>query len=260
MTAAIASPDLGRDSEGRIIRLDVQHVYKTFRRGPRRSLKETVVDFAMRRHHETAADTLVALKDISFEVSEGESVALLGFNGSGKSTLLKLVSGVMLPDQGDVRVLGRVAGLIDVGAGFHPDLTGRENIYLNGAILGMTKEQIEQRFDTIVGFSEIPEFIDTPVKFYSSGMFLRLAFSVAVNTDCDVFLIDEILAVGDEPFQHKCINKIRQLKDQGRPLVIVSHDLGLVADLCDRGIVLEDGRLVEDGPVDACVGYLRSKE
>lgn len=153
---------------------------------------------------------------------------------------------------------GRIAGLIEVGAGFHPDLTGRENVYLNGAILGMTREQIEERFDDIVAFSEIETFIDTEVKFYSSGMFLRLAFSVAVHTDPDVFLVDEILAVGDEPFQHKCLERIRQLRAEGKTLVIVSHDLNMVADLCERGILLERGHVVADGDARGVVERMRS--
>ena len=152
---------------------------------------------------------------------------------------------------------GRLAGLIEVGAGFHPDLTGRENVYLNGAILGMTKEQIDARFDDIVAFSEIGEFIDTEVKFYSSGMYLRLAFAVAVHTDPDVFLVDEILAVGDEPFQRKCIAKIKELVAAGKTLVVVSHDLDLVADICERGIVMERGRKVFDGPCVEAVAFLR---
>jgi ABC-2 type transport system ATP-binding protein len=154
-------------------------------------------------------------------------------------------------------VRGKVAGLIEVGAGFHHDLPGRDNVYLNGAILGMTKEQIDARFDDIVAFSEIGEFIDTEVKFYSSGMYLRLAFAVAVHTDPDVFLVDEILAVGDEPFQRKCIAKIKELVAAGKTLVVVSHDLDLVADICERGIVMEKGRKVFDGPCGEAVAFLR---
>jgi ABC-2 type transport system ATP-binding protein len=198
-----------------------------------------------------------ALTDVSLTVKEGEAVALLGFNGSGKSTLLKHISGVMRPDTGSVRTRGRVAGLIEVGAGFHHDLSGRDNVYLNGAILGMTEAEIEAKFDSIVEFSEIGQFIDTEVKFYSSGMYLRLAFSVAVHTNPEVFLIDEILAVGDEPFQKKCLAKIRELADEGKTLVVVSHDLDMVAKICERGVLLEHGRIVMDGPVDAVVERLR---
>ena len=195
---------------------------------------------------------------VSLMVETGETVALLGLNGSGKSTLLKHISGVMLPDSGSVYTRGRVAGLIEVGAGFHPDLSGRDNVYLNGAILGMTEKQINERFDAIIEFSEIGEFIDTEVKFYSSGMYLRLAFSVAVHTDPEVFLIDEILAVGDEPFQRKCIAKIQELAQQGKTLVVVSHDLDLVSRICSRGVYLEHGNVLFDGPIDEAVARLRA--
>ncbi|MBP1231999.1 ABC-2 type transport system ATP-binding protein [Arthrobacter sp. PvP102] len=190
-------------------------------------------------------------------VGVGESVALLGFNGSGKSTLLKLISGVMSTDTGSVRTRGKVAGLIEVGAGFHPDLTGRENVFLNGVLLGMTEKETEARFDEIVAFSEIGKFIDTEVKFYSSGMFLRLAFSVAVHTNPDVFLIDEILSVGDEPFQKKCLARIQELRESGCTLVVVSHDLDMVSRVCDRGVVLRQGKKVADGPIGEAVRLLR---
>lgn len=198
------------------------------------------------------------MKNVSLEVKTGETVALLGLNGSGKSTLLKHISGVMLPDSGTVRTRGRVAGLIEVGAGFHPDLSGRDNVYLNGAILGMTEQQVNDRFDDIVEFSEIGQFIDTEVKFYSSGMYLRLAFSVAVHTDPEVFLIDEILAVGDEPFQRKCIDKIQELARNGKTLVVVSHDLDLVSRICARGILLEHGNVKFDGSIHDAVALLRA--
>ena len=200
-----------------------------------------------------------ALRDLSIDVEHGETVALLGLNGSGKSTLLKHISGVMLPDSGTVRTGGRVAGLIEVGAGFHPDLSGRDNVYLNGAILGMTEAQIKEKFDSIVEFAEIGEFIDTEVKFYSSGMYLRLAFSVAVHTDPDVFLVDEILAVGDEPFQKKCLAKIKELAAAGKTLIVVSHDLDLVAHVCERGVLLEHGSVVMDGPVGDVISRLRNR-
>ena len=171
--------------------------------------------------------------------------------------MLKLISGVMQPTAGKIGVRGRMAGLIEVGAGFHPDLTGRENVFLNGAILGMTRTEIEDAFDDIVRFSEIEQFIDTEVRFYSSGMFLRLAFSVAVHTDPDIFLIDEILAVGDEPFQRKCLDRIRQMQEMGRSLVIVSHDLNMVKELCTRGIMLQQGKLVVDDTAEKAVSVLR---
>jgi ABC-2 type transport system ATP-binding protein len=203
------------------------------------------------------SSTFMALDGVDVTVGVGESVALLGFNGSGKSTLLKLISGVMSTDTGSVRTRGKVAGLIEVGAGFHPDLTGRENVFLNGVLLGMTEKETEARFDEIVAFSEIGKFIDTEVKFYSSGMFLRLAFSVAVHTNPDVFLIDEILSVGDEPFQKKCLARIQELRESGCTLVVVSHDLDMVSRVCDRGVVLRQGKKVADGPIGEAVRLLR---
>jgi ABC-2 type transport system ATP-binding protein len=237
--------------------IEVDDVSKGFvlRRG--RSLKELAA-LAVRGRQLT--DQFQALEGVSLAVQQGETVGLLGLNGSGKSTLLKLISGVMRPDSGRVRVRGRIAGLIEVGAGLHPDLTGRENVYLNGAILGMSEAQIRRQFDAIVEFSGIDQFLDTEVKFYSSGMFLRLAFAVAVHTDPDVFLVDEILAVGDEPFQRKCLDRIRQLSSEGRTLVVVSHDLDLVEKVCDRGVVLEAGHLVVDGRVGDAVRRLRGTD
>ncbi|MDQ0677774.1 ABC-2 type transport system ATP-binding protein [Arthrobacter pascens] len=237
--------------------IEVSDISKQFVLRHTRSLKEAVVWIAKGRKGDLS-EKFHALKNVSMDIKTGETVALLGLNGSGKSTLLKHISGVMLPDSGTVRTRGRVAGLIEVGAGFHPDLSGRDNVYLNGAILGMTEQQINDRFDAIVEFSEIGQFIDTEVKFYSSGMYLRLAFSVAVHTDPEVFLIDEILAVGDEPFQRKCIDKIQQLAEHGKTLVVVSHDLDLVSRICDRGILLEHGNVLFDGPIQDAVAILRS--
>ena len=238
-------------------RIEIAGVTKEFTLRHRRSLKELAV--AAVRRQDLGINTFKALDDVTFDVHEGETVALLGFNGSGKSTLLKLISGVLRPDGGRVRTRGRVAGLIEVGAGFHPDLTGQENVFLNGAILGMTRKQIEDAYDSIVDFSEIPDFMETEVKFYSSGMFLRLAFAVAVHSDPEVFLIDEILAVGDEPFQRKCLDEIRGLSDQGKTLVIVSHDLDMVSDLCERGVLLEKGVKVADGPSKDVVRRMRGE-
>lgn len=229
---------------------------KTFTLRHTHSLKESVIS-AVRRKPLTTV--FKALDEVSFTVHEGESVALLGFNGSGKSTLLKLISGVLRPDRGEVLTRGRVAGLIEVGAGFHPDLSGRENIYLNAAILGMTAKEIDARFDEIVEFSEISEFIDTEVKHYSSGMFLRLAFSVAIHTEVDILLVDEILSVGDEPFQRKCLAKIRQLHAAGKTLVVVSHDLQMVSDLCERAILINRGKVVFDGESHEAVTKMRAQ-
>ncbi|GAB3804730.1 ABC transporter ATP-binding protein [Humibacter antri] len=238
-------------------RIVVDAVRKTFKLRHTHSLKETFIAAARRKQ---ISSTFNALDTVSFTIHEGESVALLGFNGSGKSTMLKLISGVFQPDAGRVRTRGRVAGLIEVGAGFHPDLSGRENVFLNAAILGMSKKEIEARFDEIVAFSEIEEFIDTEVKHYSSGMFLRLAFSVAIHTEVDILLVDEILSVGDEPFQRKCLAKIRELHAKGKTLVVVSHDLDMVADLCERGILLQKGQLVFDGGSHKAVELMRSGE
>jgi len=237
-------------------RVIVSDVKKTFLLRHTHSLKETFISAIRGKQLSTSFN---ALNDVSFSIDEGESVALLGFNGSGKSTLLKLISGVLRPDSGDILTRGRVAGLIEVGAGFHPDLSGRENIYLNAAILGMTKSEIDARFDEIVAFSEIERFIDTEVKHYSSGMFLRLAFSVAIHTEVDILLVDEILSVGDEPFQQKCIARIRELSAQGKTLVVVSHDLDMVSQLCTRGILLREGRVVFDGTSHDAVETLRRR-
>lgn len=238
--------------------IEIRNLNKQFVLRHTRSLKEALV-WLLRGRKGDLAKKFHALRDLSITVEHGETVALLGLNGSGKSTLLKHISGVMLPDSGTVRTGGRVAGLIEVGAGFHPDLSGRDNVYLNGAILGMTEAEIKEKFDSIVEFAEIGEFIDTEVKFYSSGMYLRLAFSVAVHTDPDVFLVDEILAVGDEPFQKKCLAKIKELAAAGKTLIVVSHDLDLVAHVCERGVLLEHGSVVMDGPVDEVIGRLRGR-
>lgn len=237
--------------------IEVSGISKQFVLRHTRSIKEAVVWLAKGRKGDLTKK-FHALRNVSLNVEAGETVALLGLNGSGKSTLLKHISGVMLPDTGTVRTRGRVAGLIEVGAGFHPDLSGRDNVYLNGAILGMSEQEVNDRFESIVEFAEIGEFIDTEVKFYSSGMYLRLAFSVAVHTDPEVFLIDEILAVGDEPFQRKCISKIQELAERGKTLVVVSHDLDLVSRICARGVLLEHGNVLFDGPIHEAVGRLRN--
>ena len=233
----------------------IEHVSKRFSLRHDRSLKELAFSALQRKK---LADTFMALDDVDLTVHAGETVGLIGFNGSGKSTLLKTISGVLFPDAGRVLLRGRVAGLIEVGAGFHPDLSGRENVFLNGAILGMSREQLEERFDDIVAFSEIEEFIDTEVKYYSSGMFLRLAFSVAVHTDPDIFLVDEILSVGDEPFQKKCLERIRELQAAGRTMVVVSHELEMLEKLCTRIVVLRKGRTLFDGDPTEAVAVLRA--
>lgn len=238
--------------------IEVRGVTKEFSLRHTRSMKELVL-WTLRGRGKELRDEFNALDDVNIVVEQGETIALLGFNGSGKSTTLKLISGVLRPDHGSIQVRGRVAGLIEVGAGFHPDLTGRENVFLNGAILGMTEQEINERFDDIVAFSEIEKFIDTEVKFYSSGMFLRLAFAVAAHSEPDIFLVDEILAVGDEPFQRKCLAKIQELRAQGQTLVIVTHDLEMVQNVVDRGVVLRQGRVIFDGPIVQAVATLRAE-
>jgi ABC-2 type transport system ATP-binding protein len=233
----------------------VDEVRKRFTINHALSLKDTVVAWIRRR---TLSSDFEALKGVDIVIDEGESVAILGLNGSGKSTLLKLISGVMAPDGGEVLTRGRVAGLIEVGAGFHPELSGRENVFLNAAILGMSRAEIEQRYDEIVAFSEIEEFIDQEVKHYSSGMFMRLAFSVAIHVAVDVLLVDEILSVGDAPFREKCRLKFEELIAQRKTLVIVSHDLDMVRELCSRGVVLNRGDVVYDGPIEGAVRLVES--
>jgi ABC-2 type transport system ATP-binding protein len=237
----------------------VNGVTKQFTLRRNKSLKNVTID--MTRTSATRRDQaknirFKALDNIGFTVEQGESVGLMGLNGSGKSTLLKMISGVMKPDAGTILTRGRIAGLIEVGAGLHKDLTGRENIYLNGAILGMSEKEIDRKFDQIVAFSEIEEFLDNQVRHYSSGQFMRLAFSTAVHTDCDIFLIDEVLAVGDQPFKRKCIRKIKELKEAGRTMFYVSHNAKQVVSLCSRGLVLKRGSLAFDGSSEDAVHYL----
>lgn len=219
-----------------------------------KSVKERIVNFRRSERHK---DDFWALRDIGFEVTAGTSIGLVGANGSGKSTLLKVIGGIIQPNDGSVKTRGRVAALLELGAGFHPDLTGRENVYLNGSILGLSQKQTEAYFDSIVEFSEIGDFIDTQVKFYSSGMYVRLAFAIAVHVDPDILLVDEVLAVGDEPFQQKCMEKIREFQRDGRTIVFVSHSAAQVEDLCDRVIVLSHGNVVFDGGTAEGISALR---
>lgn len=203
-----------------------------------------------------------SLKDVSFEVKKGEIVGIIGNNGAGKSTLLKLISGITEPTEGRIEIYGRIGSLLEVGTGFHPELTGKENIYLNGAILGMTRREIERKFDEIVDFSGIDRFIDTPVKYYSSGMRVRLGFSVAAHLEPDILILDEVLAVGDAAFQKKCLGKIDNIaSSEGRTVLFVSHDLAAIRSLCHRTILFEDGRIKADGPTSEVVDmYLRSMD
>jgi ABC-2 type transport system ATP-binding protein len=214
-----------------------------------KSLKERILNF---RRSERFKDDFWALDGVNLEVGSGSTLGLVGPNGSGKSTLLKTIGGIIQPTRGLVERRGRLAALIEIGAGFHPDLTGRENVFLNSSILGLTRQETERWFDEIVAFSGIEKFIDTQVKFYSSGMYVRLAFAVAVHVDPDILLVDEVLAVGDEPFQRKCLDRIRRFQTEGRTIVLVTHALEQVGELCDRAVVLEQGRVIVDGdPRDA---------
>ncbi len=195
-----------------------------------------------------------ALKDINFEVQAGEAVGIIGRNGAGKSTLLKILSRITFPTQGRFEINGRVSSLLEVGTGFHPELTGRENIYLNGTILGMTRAEIKKKFDEIIAFSGVENFIDTPVKFYSSGMKVRLAFSVAAYLEPEILIVDEVLAVGDAEFQKKCLGKMNDVsKSEGRTVFFVSHNLAAVSSLCDRGILLEKGKLIDDNGINKVI-------
>jgi lipopolysaccharide transport system ATP-binding protein len=198
-------------------------------------------------------ETIWALRDISFEVKHGEVIGIIGGNGAGKSTLLKILSRITEPTEGIADIYGRVGSLLEVGTGFHPELTGGENVYLNGAILGMTKKEIDRKFDEIVGFAEIEKFINTPVKFYSSGMYVRLAFSVAAHLDPEILLVDEVLAVGDVAFQKKCLGKMEDVARTGRTVLFVSHNMAVIQTLCERGICLQNGKMIADSSVSEAV-------
>ena len=196
-------------------------------------------------------EKFMALNGVSFEVKKGERVGIIGHNGAGKSTLLKLISRITAPTKGTISLNGRVASMLEVGTGFHPELTGRENVYMNGAILGMTKKEIDRKIDDIIDFSEVRQFIDTPVKRYSSGMYVKLAFSVAAHLDSEIMIMDEVLAVGDMAFQQKCLNKMRDVSNsEGRTILYVSHNMNTIRNLCERVIVLSKGQKIFDGDVE----------
>jgi ABC-2 type transport system ATP-binding protein len=234
--------------------IKVEDVSKRFVMHKEKSLKERILNFSASRKHR---DDFWALRDIDLQIDMGTTVGLVGHNGSGKSTLLKVIGGIIEPTTGSVSRRGRMAALLELGAGFHPDLTGRENVYLNAAILGLSRKQTDLYFDAIVDFSGIEDFIDTQVKFYSSGMYVRLAFAVAVHVDPDLLLVDEVLAVGDEPFQRKCMDKIEEFQRDGRTIVLVSHSAEQVGRLCDRVVVLNHGHLIHDGSVTEGLRVLR---
>ncbi len=225
----------------------VKNVHKDFKLyyDKANTLKEKILFFSKKSRQKN--DILHVLKDIDFTIKHGESVALIGTNGSGKSTLLKLLTKIIYPNKGKIIINGKVTSLLELGAGFHPDFSGRENIYFNSSIFGLTKKEIDKRVDEIIKFSEIEEFIDNPVRTYSSGMYMRLAFSIAINVDADILLIDEILAVGDQHFQEKCFNKLKELKAMGKTIVIVTHNMNQVKEFCDRAIWLYHGNVKMDG-------------
>ena len=236
----------------------VREVSKQFTLRYHRTLKQMAIALAKRQE---ISDSFLALDGVSFTVEQGESIGLMGLNGSGKSTLLKLINGVMPPDSGQVLTRGRIAGLIATGAGFHPQLSGRDNIFLNAAIMGMSEKEITRKFDQIVDFAALSgKFLDTQVGHYSSGMYSRLGFSVAVHTDSDIFLVDEVLAVGDRPFKKKCLKRMQEIRDEGRTLFYVSHAAGSVRRMCDRVLVLEQGVLGYDGPVEEGIKFLHYDE
>lgn len=224
--------------------ISMKNAGKRYFKQGQRTLKELVHAVLIKKSK--PGQFIWALKDISLKINKGESIGIIGKNGAGKSTLLKLMAGVTTPTKGSLNIKGNIAPLIELGAGFHPELTGRENIFLNGAILGMSKQEIQSKISQIITFSELEEFIDSPVKFYSSGMYLRLAFSVAIHVDADILLIDEILAVGDENFQKKCLRKLEELKNFGITIIFVSHNIQSVLDFCERVIYLEEGKIKID--------------
>ena len=236
-------------------RIVVEHVYKSFNiyMDKANSLKEKILFWNRNRKEKREV-----LNDINLKVKNGEAVGLIGVNGSGKSTLLKLMTKIIYPNKGKITTNGKLTSLLELGAGFHPDFSGRENIYFNASIFGLTKKEIDERLDKIIEFSELGDYIDNPVRTYSSGMYMRLAFSVAINVDAEILLVDEILSVGDQHFQEKCIAKMKELKDQGKTMVFVTHSMGTVRDFCNRAIWLDKGEIKMDGePEEVINEYLK---
>ena len=229
--------------------INFSHVSKKFRKGKRLYLKQALLDIFRPQKEED----FWALNDVNFQIKKGEVVGIIGANGSGKSTILKMIAGVLTPTRGRVEVKGRIGPLIELGAGFHPELTGRENIYLNGTVLGLTKKEIDEKFNSIVEFSGIEEFIDTPVKHYSSGMYVRLGFSIAIHVEPEILLVDEILAVGDMAFQKKCLDKIKEFENQGVTIILISHSLELVKSVCERLVLIQHGKIIQSGSVEKII-------
>ncbi|WP_019007112.1 ABC transporter ATP-binding protein [Cohnella laeviribosi] len=230
--------------------ISIKNVTKTFKiyRDKPVSLKEKVLKLRSNEY-----STFYALKNLSLDIRRGETIGLIGHNGCGKSTLLKLITKILYPDQGTITVNGKISSLIELGAGFHPDFTGRENIYINASIFGLSKKEVDQRIDEIIRFSELGKFIENPVRTYSSGMYMKLAFSVAINVNPEILLIDEILSVGDANFQKKCLEKIESFKRNGATIVIVAHDLGTIEKICDRVVWMNEGQIVRQGEADQII-------
>ena len=229
----------------------VTDVYKSFNvyLDKSNTVKESIVSLFKRNKKEKR----LVLNGVSLKIKKGEAVALIGVNGSGKSTLLKLMTKIIFPNKGKIEINGKLTSLLELGAGFHQDFSGRENIYFNASIFGLTKKEIDERLEKIIEFSELGSYIDNPVRTYSSGMYMRLAFSVAINVDADILLVDEILSVGDQHFQEKCLNKMRELRDEGKTMVFVTHSMGQVKALCDRAVWLSEGKIKMDGSPDEVV-------
>jgi ABC-type polysaccharide/polyol phosphate transport system ATPase subunit len=245
-----ATSELNRQETEPVITLEnVVQSFRVIRERPD-TLREIFAKLHRRRETFHAFE---AVKDVSFEIFRGTTVGIIGRNGSGKSTILKIIAGVYPPTSGRVSVRGSVAPLIELGAGFHHELTGRENILINGLLLGLTKRDVREREDRIIDFAEIGEFIDSPVKQYSSGMYMRLAFAVATEVDPDILLIDEILAVGDASFREKCYERLRSFRDRGKTIVLVSHDVNMLKQFCDRVLLINKGELIQDGPADEVI-------
>ncbi len=232
--------------------IDMTKNFKLYSDKPQ-TLKEKLVG-----KFKNKTEVRTVLKDINLEIKKGETVALIGINGSGKSTLLKLMTKIIYPNEGEVITNGKLTSLLELGAGFHPDFTGRENIYFNAAVFGLNKKEIDDRLEDIISFSELENFIDSPVRTYSSGMYMRLAFSIAINVDAEILLIDEILAVGDQHFQDKCFNKLKDLANSDKTIVIVSHSLNTMKELCSRAIWIHNGEVKKDGKCDKVIdSYLK---
>lgn len=243
---------MAKEEENRIV---VDHVYKDFKiyMDKANSLKEKLLFWNRNRKEEREV-----LKDINLTIKNGEAVGLIGVNGSGKSTLLKLMTKIIYPNKGKIETYGKLTSLLELGAGFHPDFSGRENIYFNASIFGLTRKQIDERLNDIIEFSELGSYIDNPVRTYSSGMYMRLAFAVAINVDADILLVDEILAVGDQHFQEKCIAKMKELKAQGKTMVFVTHSMGTVKEFCTRAVWLSNGVVkMDDEPDKVIEEYLK---